>query len=148
MSASFSIFKAATREYLTHDLGALKEPIARSVFQATKLIRSTGSVSRRARAFAWLMRLHSGSFSPEVDRRIVQEIRDATERERQGQTTGLFALYDQVIEDAVARLPDLKLLVVDPIGSYLEQGVDSHRDNDVRGRLRESIAWRASAGSP
>jgi glycosyltransferase involved in cell wall biosynthesis len=101
MSASLSIFKAATREYLAHDLGALKEPIARSVFQAARLIRSRASMPRRARAFAWLMRLHSGAFSPAVDRRIADEIRDATAREHQGQATGLYALYDQVIEKAV-----------------------------------------------
>ena len=39
------------------------------------------------------------------------------------------------IEAAVATLPDLKVLVVDPIGSYLGRGVDSHRDNEVRGAL-------------
>lgn len=40
-----------------------------------------------------------------------------------------------LIEEAVSKLPDLKLLVIDPIGSYVGRGVDSHRDNDVRGAL-------------
>lgn len=40
-----------------------------------------------------------------------------------------------LIEAAVERLPDLQLLVVDPIGSYMGRGVDSHRDNEVRGAL-------------
>src|SRR5215510_3200548 len=96
-----SIFKAAAREYFAHDLGALKRPIAWSVFQAMRVIRGTGPVSRKAKAFKWLMRLHSGAFSPEIDRRITAEIRTATTLERQGQATGLFALYDEVIQTAV-----------------------------------------------
>ena len=116
MSARFSIFKAATREYLAHDLGAFKEPIARTIFQTIQLIRSTGSTSQRAKALAWLMRLHNGAFSPDVDRRIADEIRDATARERQGQPTGLFALYDQVIKQGVAKFdaganPDPRRLI-------------------------------------
>jgi glycosyltransferase involved in cell wall biosynthesis len=101
MSARSSIFKAATREYLAHDLGVLKEPIARSVFNAARLIRSSASIPRRARAFAWLMRLHSGAFSTGVDRRIADAIRDAMTAERHGQATGLFALYDEVIQKSV-----------------------------------------------
>jgi hypothetical protein len=40
-----------------------------------------------------------------------------------------------LIEDAAGKLPALKLLVIDPIGSYMGRGVDSHRDNEVRGAL-------------
>lgn len=40
-----------------------------------------------------------------------------------------------LIEDAVGKLPALKLLVIDPIGSYMGRRVDSHRDNEVRGAL-------------
>jgi len=40
-----------------------------------------------------------------------------------------------LIEEAASRLPDLKLLFIDPIGSYMGRGVDAHRDNDVRNAL-------------
>ena len=33
------------------------------------------------------------------------------------------------------RLPDCKLVVIDPIGSFLGNGTDAHRDNEVRGVL-------------
>jgi DNA polymerase III epsilon subunit-like protein len=39
------------------------------------------------------------------------------------------------IEDALARIRDCKLLVVDPIGSFLGGRVDAHRDNEVRSVL-------------
>ena len=101
MSPRLSIFKTAARERLAHDLGVLKDPIARSVFQAARLAHSAGSASRRASAFAWLMRLHSGAFSPAVDARIAREIHDATALERRGTATGLYTLYDRVIQTAV-----------------------------------------------
>ena len=40
-----------------------------------------------------------------------------------------------LIRDALDGLPDCKLVVVDPIGSYLGSGVDAHRDNEVRAVL-------------
>lgn len=40
-----------------------------------------------------------------------------------------------LIRESLDRLPECKLLVVDPIGSYLGGGVDSHRDNEVRAVL-------------
>jgi hypothetical protein len=39
------------------------------------------------------------------------------------------------IEDALARHPDCKLVIVDPIGSFLGGGTDAHRDNEVRSVL-------------
>jgi hypothetical protein len=39
------------------------------------------------------------------------------------------------IEAALVKLPDCKLIVVDPIGSFLGGGTDAHRDNEVRGVL-------------
>jgi hypothetical protein len=39
------------------------------------------------------------------------------------------------IEAALLKLPDCKLIVVDPIGSFLGGGTDAHRDNEVRGVL-------------
>jgi hypothetical protein len=40
-----------------------------------------------------------------------------------------------LIRDALAKLPECKLVVVDPVGSYLGGGVDAHRDNEVRAVL-------------
>ncbi|EMI22486.1 hypothetical protein RMSM_00585, partial [Rhodopirellula maiorica SM1] len=40
-----------------------------------------------------------------------------------------------VIEEAIQDIGDVKLLIIDPIGSYLGSGTDSHRDNEVRGKL-------------
>ncbi len=39
------------------------------------------------------------------------------------------------IAEAVERFPELKLVIIDPIGSYLGSGTDSHRDNEVREAL-------------
>ena len=39
------------------------------------------------------------------------------------------------IEAALTKLPDCKLIVVDPIGSFLGGKTDAHRDNEVRGVL-------------
>jgi glycosyltransferase involved in cell wall biosynthesis len=100
MSARLSILKAAARERFAHDLGLLKEPIARSVFTAVSAL-AAGSWSRQASAFAWLMRLHSGAFSTAVDRRIAERIKDAMTSEAGGRAAGLFALYDRVIQNAV-----------------------------------------------
>ncbi|MBM3998788.1 MAG: hypothetical protein FJ297_04445 [Planctomycetes bacterium] len=41
----------------------------------------------------------------------------------------------ELIRDALARLPGCKLVIVDPIGSYLGGRVDAHRDNEVRSVL-------------
>jgi hypothetical protein len=41
----------------------------------------------------------------------------------------------ELIRDALTRLPDCKLVVIDPIGSFLGGQVDAHRDNEVRSVL-------------
>ncbi len=49
---------------------------------------------------------------------------------------GLFTLSDvPTLESTLQRLPDCRLVVVDPIGSYLGAGTDAHRDNEVRAVL-------------
>lgn len=54
----------------------------------------------------------------------------------EGQYERLISLADvDAIEAALVKLPDCKLIVVDPIGSFLGVGTDSHRDNDVRSVL-------------
>ena len=48
----------------------------------------------------------------------------------------LFNLQDvDALEKALRTIPDIRLVVVDPIGSFLGSRVDSHRDSDVRSVL-------------
>jgi len=54
----------------------------------------------------------------------------------EGHYERLITLADvDAIEAALVKLPDCKLIVVDPIGSFLGGGTDAHRDNEVRGVL-------------
>jgi hypothetical protein len=48
-----------------------------------------------------------------------------------------------LIRDALDRLPECKLIVIDPIGSYLGGQVDAHRDNEVRSVLAPLAALAA-----
>jgi len=48
-----------------------------------------------------------------------------------------------VIRRALDRLPNCKLVVIDPIGSFLGSGVDAHRDNEVRAVLTPLAALAA-----
>ena len=60
----------------------------------------------------------------------VRHIKNDNDQERP------FSLVDvNAIEVALARLPDCKLIVVDPIGSFLGGSTDAHRDNEVRAVL-------------
>ena len=48
----------------------------------------------------------------------------------------MFTLEDvAALEAALKQVPDCKLIVVDPIGSFLGGNTDAHRDNEVRGVL-------------
>jgi hypothetical protein len=48
----------------------------------------------------------------------------------------LFTLADvEVLESALKAVPDCRLIVVDPIGSFLGGDTDAHRDNEVRSVL-------------
>lgn len=48
----------------------------------------------------------------------------------------LFTLTDIAhLEDALRQVRDCKLIVIDPVGSFLGRGVDAHRDNEVRSVL-------------
>ena len=40
-----------------------------------------------------------------------------------------------IIEDAIKQHPNLRLIVIDPIGSFLGSRIDAHRDNEVRNVL-------------
>ena len=53
-----------------------------------------------------------------------------------------FTLADMpMLEAALSPLPDCRLVIIDPIGSYLGGGTDAHRDNEVRSVLRAVPAW-------
>lgn len=48
----------------------------------------------------------------------------------------MFTLEDlPALEAAIQRHPDCRLIVIDPIGSFIGGGTDSHRDNEVRAVL-------------
>ena len=48
----------------------------------------------------------------------------------------MFTLADvQALETTLKTLSDCRLIIVDPIGSFLGAGTDAHRDNEVRGVL-------------
>lgn len=51
-----------------------------------------------------------------------------------------FTLADvSAIERALDQMPDCRLVVIDPIGSFLGERVDAHRDNEVRGTLQPLV---------
>ncbi len=110
------IAQAALREFAAHDLGLLKEPLARGSRAAAATLLQSSSERRRAAGFRMLMKLHRGAFSPSVDDRILKVLRNAIQAERGGTGTGLSLVFQQVIENAAATLrtsdkPDpLKLL--------------------------------------
>jgi glycosyltransferase involved in cell wall biosynthesis len=120
MSVRPSILKSAAREHLAHDLGPLRAPAAAALYGIGAGLAAAGS---RAKAFRWWMRLHSGAFSPSIDRRIESRIADATQSELSGRPTGLWAAYDEAIgesaralagsaPDAAERLLGSRILVV------------------------------------
>ena len=60
----------------------------------------------------------------------------AVRRQKDGSREQLISLADvDAIEQALQNVPDCKLVVIDPIGSYLGGKVDAHRDNQVRAVL-------------
>jgi len=91
--------KSALRERLMFDLGPAGVLPAGLLYGSAATLRALG---KDATAFWLLMKTHSAAFSPQIDRRILLEIRDATAAERAGQSTGLRALYDRTVRDAVA----------------------------------------------
>lgn len=118
MNVPVYIIKAALREHLAHDLGPLRPVAGRSLYALAMAMRAGGQA---APGYKLLMRTHSGNFSESIDRRIEIDLRDATARERRGDATGLWLVYDQVIAAAVAtfrarptRLVGSRLLVAKP----------------------------------
>ena len=41
----------------------------------------------------------------------------------------------KILEDAIASIPNLRMVVIDPIGSFLGKEIDSFKDNEVRSVL-------------
>lgn len=71
-----------------------------------------------------------------ADARRVHLLSAVRRGDGEGQYERMITLSDLVaIEAALVKLPDCKLIVVDPIGSFLGGGTDAHRDNEVRGVL-------------
>ena len=65
-----------------------------------------------------------------------------------GRIEGAFTLADlDPLRQAIERIGDVRLIVVDPIGSYMGARVDAHRDNEVRAVLAPlgEIARRSGA---
>lgn len=73
----------------------------------------------------------------EADRRRIHLLRAAKLIEVDGKETSVaFDLRNvDLIRDALDTLPHVRLVVIDPIGSYLGGQVDAHRDNEVRSVL-------------
>lgn len=61
-------------------------------------------------------------------------------------TSGITLADIDAIEAAVEMLPDCKLLIIDPIGSYLGSRTDAHRDNEVRSVLAPLAALASRRG--
>jgi putative DNA primase/helicase len=60
----------------------------------------------------------------------------------------MFTLADvEALESALKSQPECKLVVIDPIGSYLGGGTDAHRDNEVRGVLAPVAQLLAKYGA-
>jgi putative DNA primase/helicase len=64
-----------------------------------------------------------------------------TDSETGKQLEQCFTLADvRELETAIRSMPEIKLVIIDPIGSYLGARVDSHRDNEVRSALQPVVA--------
>lgn len=61
---------------------------------------------------------------------------------------GAFTLADlDSLSQALEHIGDVRLIVIDPIGSYMGGGVDAHRDNEVRGVLGPLGALAQESGA-
>ena len=106
MSPQRAIAKAAIREWLTHDLGSLREVAARSVYAAARLAARSRNSNRSAAAFKQLLRLHSGALSPRVDQQITELTARALAESSSPERAGLRQLFNQVAADAVRGFKD------------------------------------------
>lgn len=67
---------------------------------------------------------------------LLRSVRRFSLDQKQKSSEVIFTLEDvEVLEDALRRYPGVRLVVVDPIGSFIGARVDSNTDNQVRGVL-------------
>ncbi len=80
-----------------------------------------------------------------ADRQRVHLLKAAKRLDGGGKETSVaFDLQNvELVRDALATLRGCKLVIVDPVGSYLGGHVDAHRDNEVRGLLAPLAALAA-----
>src|SRR5262249_5102708 len=67
-------------------------------------------------------------------------------RGKDGHPRGVTLDDIDVIASALATMPDCRLVIIDPIGSYLGAGTDAHRDNEVRAKLAPLAAFAREYG--
>src|SRR5687768_13988060 len=103
MGSPALIVRAATREKLTHDLGPLREVVARGVYAAALALLSAGSERYQTKALQTLLRLHSGAFSPSIDRRITPLLREALHDRRSRNGAALSRLFHETSHEAAHR---------------------------------------------
>jgi putative DNA primase/helicase len=77
---------------------------------------------------------------------LLQGIRAACPKTGEQRETVVTLADIDAIEATLQDMPDCKLIVIDPIGSYLGRRVDAHRDNDVRGVLAPVAALAEKYG--
>lgn len=76
--------------------------------------------------------------------KLLEGVRVPHERDERRTTERCITLADvDTLRSALDRLDDCRLIVIDPIGSYLGGKVDGHRDNEVRGVLTPVIRLAA-----
>jgi len=106
MSPQRVIARAAAREWVTHDLGSMREVTARSVYAAGRIAARSRNSDRSAAALKLLLRLHSGALSPHVDRQITELTAAALADPSSPEGSGLRQLFNQVATDAVRGFKD------------------------------------------
>ncbi|MEM1167390.1 MAG: AAA family ATPase [Planctomycetota bacterium] len=85
----------------------------------------------------------------DADRSRVHLLAGVMSRDHRGDPVErVFTLDDLVtLRHTLDRVPDCKLIVIDPIGSYLGGGADAHRDNEVRSVLAPVCHLAAARGA-
>jgi glycosyltransferase involved in cell wall biosynthesis len=99
VGASLTIARAAAREHATYDLRTIGWPLGATVLAASSGLRLTGLQNK---GFDLLLKAHHLRLSAGIDQRIVRAVAEATALERSGRATGLWSLYDEAVNAAVA----------------------------------------------
>ncbi len=84
----------------------------------------------------------------DADRERVHLLTGVMTRDQDEEVERVFTLGDlDTLRQTLEQVPDCRLIVVDPIGSYLGGGTDAHRDNDVRAVLAPVAQLAAQYGA-